>query len=189
MNVSYQQRILTAANKIFMENGYRQADMRSIAKEAGIAVGTIYNYYPNKAVLYQAILNQQWEEFDHHINQVVSDPASSTREKLQRITEYLFSFVAQHMSMWREIIDDPQRDEFQLLDEGHKAQQKAHNQLKEHLRRVFSEHTSEPSWIVERHILAYIATVTHIGMLFPTETEQNIKYIMDMSDNMPRLSM
>ncbi|WCN38980.1 TetR/AcrR family transcriptional regulator [Aneurinibacillus uraniidurans] len=188
MSVSYQQRILAAANKIFVENGYRQADMRSIAKEAGIAVGTIYNYYPNKAVLYQAILNQQWEEFDRRIHQVVNDLSSSAREKLQRITEHLFSFVAHHMSMWREIINDPQRDEFQLLDEGHKAQQKAHNQLKEHLRRVFNEHTSEPSWIVERHILAYMAAVTHIGMLFPAETEQNINYIMSLIDNMPRLS-
>ena len=188
MSVSYQQRILAAANKIFIENGYRLADMRSIAKEAGIAVGTIYNYYPNKAVLYQAILDQQWEEFDRRINQIVTDLASSTREKLQHVTEHLFGFVARHMSMWREIIDDPQRDDFQLLDEGHKAQQKAHNQLKEHLRRVFSEHASEPSWIVERHILAYMAAVTHIGMLFPNETEQNIKYIMGMIDNMPRLS-
>ena len=188
MSVSYQQRILAAANKIFLEHGYRQADMRSIAKEAGIAVGTIYNYYPNKAVLYQAILNQQWEEFNGRIEKITHNSQLPAREKLRLVTEHLFGFVGHHMSMWREIIDDPQRD-MKLRDEGHRAQQQAHDQLKEHMRRVFAELGQDPPWIVERHILAYMATVTHIGMVFPHELEQNMNYIMGMVDNMPRLSI
>ena len=32
--------------KLFKENPYQNVSMRKIASEVGIAVGTLYNYYP-----------------------------------------------------------------------------------------------------------------------------------------------
>ncbi|GEN32750.1 TetR/AcrR family transcriptional regulator [Aneurinibacillus danicus] len=182
MSHSFQQRILTAAHKIFIEKGYRQADMRSIAKEAGIAVGTIYNYYPNKAVLYQAILVQQSDELDHRIFQITRDEEQTSIEKLQSITELLLAFAASHSSFWREIVEDPQRNA-EMRDEGHKAQMQAHEQLKKHLLSVFAEFTAQSAW-TERHVLTYMAAVTHIGFFFPDQQEENRRYVMGLVQHM-----
>ncbi|WP_161798183.1 TetR/AcrR family transcriptional regulator [Aneurinibacillus tyrosinisolvens] len=177
MDNSFQQRILSAANKVFMENGYRKADMRSIAKDAGIAVGTIYNYYPNKAVLYQAILEQQWNEFDNKIF-TITGGSTSPEEKLRRITDLLLSFVGRHIGMWHEIVEDPNRDS-QLRDEGQKTQALALEQLKKHLRIVFAELGANPEWM-ERSVHVYIASVTHMAMFFPQEMDKNHRFIMSL---------
>lgn len=50
-----QQQIIIAAKKCFIYNGYKETGMRDIAKEAGVALGTLYSYYKNKEALFEAI--------------------------------------------------------------------------------------------------------------------------------------
>lgn len=49
--------ILKAAVAVFAEKGFQKATIRDVAKMAGIADGTIYNYFENKTALMLAILN------------------------------------------------------------------------------------------------------------------------------------
>jgi AcrR family transcriptional regulator len=44
-------RILGAATRAFMARGYRGTSIDEVAREAGVAKGTVYLYYPSKAVL------------------------------------------------------------------------------------------------------------------------------------------
>ncbi|MFN8373779.1 MAG: helix-turn-helix domain-containing protein [Anaerolineae bacterium] len=53
--------ILEAAVKVFAAKGYHRATIPDIAREAGIAVGTIYNYFGKKDDLLLALL--------HHVNE------------------------------------------------------------------------------------------------------------------------
>ena len=48
--------IIDAALAVFSRKGYGEATIPDIAREAGIAVGTIYNYYPSKRDLLVSIL-------------------------------------------------------------------------------------------------------------------------------------
>ncbi len=48
--------ILDAALAVFSRKGYGQATIPDIASEGGMAVGTIYNYYPSKRELLVSIL-------------------------------------------------------------------------------------------------------------------------------------
>jgi AcrR family transcriptional regulator len=48
--------ILDAALAVFSRKGYGEATIPDIAREAGIAVGTIYNYYPSKRDLLVSVL-------------------------------------------------------------------------------------------------------------------------------------
>lgn len=50
--------ILDAATKVFAEKGFTRATVRDIAKTAGIADGTIYNYFKNKDDVLLAILDR-----------------------------------------------------------------------------------------------------------------------------------
>ncbi len=48
--------ILEVARKLFLEHGYRKTSMRSIAKESGVTLSNIYNYFKNKNEILEVIL-------------------------------------------------------------------------------------------------------------------------------------
>src|SRR5439155_17116 len=50
--------ILDAATKVFAEKGFHPTTIKDIAREAGIADGTIYNYFENKTALMLGILDR-----------------------------------------------------------------------------------------------------------------------------------
>ncbi len=52
------QAIIAAAKEEFLERGYEDASMRSIARKAGITAGNIYRYFDNKDDLNRQILAQ-----------------------------------------------------------------------------------------------------------------------------------
>ena len=49
--------ILHAAIPVFAQHGYHRATIHAVAKAAGVADGTIYNYFENKSALLLAILD------------------------------------------------------------------------------------------------------------------------------------
>jgi TetR/AcrR family fatty acid metabolism transcriptional regulator len=49
--------ILEAAEQVFAIQGYYGSTMRAIARQAGIATGTIYLYFPNKQSVFLALIN------------------------------------------------------------------------------------------------------------------------------------
>lgn len=50
--------ILDAATRVFAEKGFHRAKIKEIAREAGVAGGTIYNYFRNKEDLAFALLDR-----------------------------------------------------------------------------------------------------------------------------------
>jgi AcrR family transcriptional regulator len=61
------QAILDAAMKVFAKRGFAAATIREIAREANIAQGTIYLYFPSKwdvlLALYRSMILESMEEF------------------------------------------------------------------------------------------------------------------------------
>ena len=47
--------IIQAAQRLFVQQGYHGTSMRQIAKEAGIALGGIYNHFPGKAAIFETV--------------------------------------------------------------------------------------------------------------------------------------
>jgi AcrR family transcriptional regulator len=54
--------IAKTALELFKINPYQSVSMRKIASEVGIAVGTLYNYYPNKWELYIEVFEESWRK-------------------------------------------------------------------------------------------------------------------------------
>jgi AcrR family transcriptional regulator len=50
------EQITAAAGEVFSRRGYAAATIPEIAAAAGVAVGTIYNYYPTKRELFVAVI-------------------------------------------------------------------------------------------------------------------------------------
>ena len=54
------ERILETAQRLFTLESYAGVDMRRIAKETGIATGTLYNYFSSKQDLLLAVVEHSW---------------------------------------------------------------------------------------------------------------------------------
>src|SRR5579864_1147073 len=55
------QRILEAATSLFARDGWQDATTRAIALEAGIATGTLFNYFPSKEAIAAELIAEALE--------------------------------------------------------------------------------------------------------------------------------
>lgn len=53
-------RILGTARVILLEKGYAGLSLRGLAKDCGLAVGTIYNYFQDKDMLVASVMMEDW---------------------------------------------------------------------------------------------------------------------------------
>lgn len=53
--------VLEAAAHVLVREGYARATTNRIAEVAGVSVGTIYQYFPNKDVLFDALIQRYFE--------------------------------------------------------------------------------------------------------------------------------
>jgi AcrR family transcriptional regulator len=90
--------ILSEAKKILENEGYSQISIRRVAKECGIAVGTIYNYFPTKKGLIVEMMTDFWEEYFCDI-----EPILNSQEGFYIKLKKLFSDLAQFIKRFREI--------------------------------------------------------------------------------------
>ncbi len=52
--------ILASAKEVLLKEGYELLTIRDIAGDCGIAVGTMYNYFPSKEMLAAAVMLEDW---------------------------------------------------------------------------------------------------------------------------------
>jgi len=55
-------RIIKSAETVFRDKGYVDADVKEIASHAGVAVGTLYNYWPSKKMLFAHVSREYWKD-------------------------------------------------------------------------------------------------------------------------------
>ena len=79
-----EENILSAAFELFGEYGYKEADMKKIAKKAGIAVGTLYNYYSNKKELFIKVFEMSWKNTFSRLDDMYMENLSP-KEKMRNL--------------------------------------------------------------------------------------------------------
>lgn len=82
-------RILDAAQRLFHEQGYHATGISTILREADVNAGSLYNLFPSKEALLEAVL----ERYTHLLRPVVIDPVeAATPDPIERI----FALLAQY---------------------------------------------------------------------------------------------
>ena len=76
--------ILRAAIRVFANNGYFNSKVADIAREAGVADGTVYLYFKSKEEILHSIFDRNMEEAIA-ASQKQLEKISDAREKLRRI--------------------------------------------------------------------------------------------------------
>lgn len=64
-NVTSQNEILAKARLIAQQEGIGAVNMRSVAASCGVALGSLYNYFPSKDDLLLAVIASIWQDIFH----------------------------------------------------------------------------------------------------------------------------
>lgn len=86
------ERLLDAALTVISRDGFDRATMASIAEQAGMAKGTIYNYFETKEELLGALLRER----THKIEQVLKDDTVPPRLALTAIAQVFLRETMDH---------------------------------------------------------------------------------------------
>jgi len=84
--------IVDAAVIVIAENGYHQAQVSKIAKEAGVADGTIYLYFKNKEDILISVFREKMGVFVDNVKEILKKEISPT-EMLAKMIENHFSLL------------------------------------------------------------------------------------------------
>jgi len=99
-----QRRILDAARRLFDRRGYGDTAMEDIARRAGLAVGTLYNYFSSKDDLLIAIFRRDSERVAALAERIVADPPADPVESIAALADaFIESVMAEERRLWREV--------------------------------------------------------------------------------------
>jgi TetR/AcrR family transcriptional regulator, repressor for uid operon len=77
--VDRKNRIMDAAERCFVRNGFHKSTMQDVAAECGMSPGNLYRYFPSKDAIVAGLAERDREQFNADFVQLVSagDPAAS----------------------------------------------------------------------------------------------------------------
>lgn len=87
--------IVDAAVKVIAQNGYHSSQVSKIAKEAGVADGTIYLYFKNKEDILVSVFEDKMGQFIDQIAETIKEKPNAD-EKLLTMIEMHFGQLAEN---------------------------------------------------------------------------------------------
>jgi len=102
------QRIIEAAFTLFGQAGFRNTSMNDIAREAGIATGSLYTYFPDKEILFEETINHGWDEVIQEISANLAAPGDFL-VRFNDFLTYAMSFIHKAYPLIRSSFSDYQR--------------------------------------------------------------------------------
>ena len=106
--------IVRAALKVFERDGFKGARIEDVAREAEIAKGTVYLYFPNKQALLEGVVREVVSPEVNAIERTAGDSQLSPEERLRRQIEIIGSRLGSgdmKIILRLMICEGPQHDE------------------------------------------------------------------------------
>lgn len=173
------EKILLSAIELFNDFKYKDVTMSGISKKTGIAVGTLYNYYPNKKELFVDVFKMSWEETFTKLDAILIENITF-REKLDNFIEILYTETANRKGLGEELL---KVDAFKLTNtDRSNGAFGIRKEIYERIENIIEEIKKEEGLSVNPHfelrfkknIFDYILAIIKA---FPDEKEVNIDYL------------
>ena len=82
--------ILDAAVQVLAKEGARRFTAARVAERAGVSVGSLYQYFPNKAAILFQLQFDEWRQTSAMLAGILEDP---TRPPLERLRRLVHAFI------------------------------------------------------------------------------------------------
>jgi len=93
--IESRKRIIDAAMDVFSTKGYAAANIREIAKAAGISIGGVYLYFKNKEELYKSLIRENRSSLRSMI-EMTSGQARTAPEALSAFIKVNLDYALKH---------------------------------------------------------------------------------------------
>ena len=97
--------ILATASRLFAEKGYSQATTAEIAREAGVAEGTLYHHFGSKDGIFLTLFDETMEGFLSGIEEILTGGRTG-REALSALVRFHFGYVSRHKEQFLILLRD-----------------------------------------------------------------------------------
>lgn len=168
------QAIIDSAKEEFLNNGYENASMRSIAKSANMTVGNLYRYFTNKEDIHRQIVSETLNEINDLLKTLTSNHVSmetrvfslkanldDLKDLMNRFSERLVDIYLNHKS------------EFNILMMQSELNTELTNWFSLAIKSLIEQHYLIPGYKQDREILSH----TYASSIF-----SGIKEIFKNSD-------
>ncbi len=103
--------LLDAAAAVFERNGPAHVRMEDVAAEAGVAVGTVYNYFADRAALVGAVMESRTRGLLADLDAVV--PAGRAAADFRQALRHFVEAISQHLDTNRALVTAVIEEQYQ----------------------------------------------------------------------------
>lgn len=97
--------IFDVSTELFLDHGYDNVDMKMIANNCNIAVGTLYNYYKNKKELYMSIIEESWNKTFLKLKDL-SSLNITQKEKIAMVISIIYKDIEKRRGIGKELLNN-----------------------------------------------------------------------------------
>jgi AcrR family transcriptional regulator len=171
------ERILSEFEKLMIEDG-SDITIRNLAGRAGVAVGTIYNYFPDKDDLLRALFQAEWSRTLNRIGEELKAPAGD-EERAGRLVSVVYDdseIIAGSMHRRKKLMGGRGRGKgppYPFRPEGWLW-------LNEAFFPLWEEYFALNREKADRLTVLLAASIPRLIQQFPEEREGNIRFVQKM---------
>ena len=100
--------ILEATARILGKRGWAGLTTNKVADLAGISIGSLYQYFPNKLALIEAVRRQHFEDVLAALRAVI-DPRKSIAERIAGVVEGMIGLHTRHSAIHQILLEEAPR--------------------------------------------------------------------------------
>ncbi|MFW5972039.1 MAG: TetR/AcrR family transcriptional regulator [Bacillota bacterium] len=109
--------IRKAAIRIIAEEGFHSCTTDKIAREAGVSVGTIYNYFSGKEDVLSYIFEIEEKKMDNYLSKFTKKKGINVPEKIRILLNSYFKYVFNNEKLTKLILDESNRPTTEVTEE------------------------------------------------------------------------
>ncbi len=133
---AYSRTLLLAAETVFSRSGFSETKMSDIAKQAGVAVGTLYNYFDSKEAIFEAIMDSRSGDMRALLEPLASLPPLP---RVRGIIKVALAYLEEHSALFAIFVERGAMAEYDMGSIGGRAAEVEYERFLEMLTAVLEE--------------------------------------------------
>jgi TetR/AcrR family fatty acid metabolism transcriptional regulator len=160
--------IRDAAIRVFARKGFHATRAEEIAEEAGIAVGTIYNYFESKAQILLSIFEREFDE-ELGLYESLAKSGMSVAERFREILRVHFARLAESRDLAVVLV----RERYNSSSEIGDAMTRMHRKMLDRIEKLLQDGIGQ-GWLracnvrmVAPALFAVVQSISEVAMIYP----------------------
>jgi AcrR family transcriptional regulator len=91
--------ILTAAAQVLARDGAHRFTTARVAEKAGVSVGSLYQYFPNKEAILFRLQFDEWQETTSLLDRILTDPSLPPFARVRKVVREFFRTECEEAEM------------------------------------------------------------------------------------------